>query len=430
MSQEESGRIQELRSRIVRLERDLLHSRKLQAMGLLASGLAHDLNNVLAAMSGYAELLRKRFAEKEPDVGRYADIMLESCGRASAMVDRLRSLSRRDRSRESLIDANSIMVELREIIPFIMPNRYSFSWDLAASSPWLTGDPNLFQGAVLHLLILAREALPKGGTMTVRTSNFSMRIGSTAPQPVLALDLVSSDERLEWPLIERVMRAGSDSDPLTIAQSAGLHVVREYAASQGGAFLFDRVTSTTVRMRLVFPLTMLKAPEASVEEENLALLHSPEIPELKAPAAPVSVQDATRVVTPAPAFTPQPETKERLPIVLVLDDEFEVCGMLGRMARGLGLEPKCFYSAEEARNVLQQGLVVNAALVDNHLLGEDGLDFLGWLRNEDSNVKLALTTGYAGDVDARLLQACGITLFEKPFDFTRVTAWLQSVKAT
>jgi CheY-like chemotaxis protein len=379
--------------RILRLERDLLLARKQQALGLLASGMAHDFNNALSAISGYAELLRRRFGGLEPEVLRYSEVILASCSRAAEMVDRLKIFTRKDRRQVTLIDAHMLLEELQGITEVTMPGRYRITWDLGASTAWITGDPNLFQGIVLHLLVLARDVLPKGGNLTIRTSNFSARLGQKAPETVLALDLVSSDDRIDWEILQRVI-SGTTNE----IESAGIMVVREFLEIMGGVVALERVGGQTARIRLLFPLTMYKAREMEVDEENLALLHSDNI----LPELPEATGD----------------------LVVVVDDEAGVRDLLSELIRGALIPFRACSCGDEVKSILDSGLRIKSILVDQHLGAEDGLALCEFIRQVSPQTRIALMTGYAIEMDTRVLQLKGISLFEKPFDIVRIKAWL------
>lgn len=382
-----------LHKRTLQLERDLLHARKLQALGLLASGMAHDFNNVLAAISGYSELLKRRFGALDPDVGRYSDVILESCSRASQMVDRLKVFTRKDRRRESLLDAHPLLVELQDVLAFTLSSRYHVSWDLGASAHWLSGDPNLFQGAVLHLLILGREVLPRGGNITIRTTNLSHRMPDGCMHPALVLDMVSSDEKLDWETLNRVIVASGNGKDLSAVELSGLCVIAEYMQSQGGTFRLERIGDSALRARLTFALSLLKDPTQSLDEENHAVLSS-------TPVIPESCK------------------------VLVVDDDPAVSEMLQSLLRPMGAECICCADLQEVKKLMHQSEFPHVALIDQHLDGEDGLEICGWLQRHYPGMRLGLMTGFAGEMDQRVLLTRGIHLFEKPFDLNRLKSWV------
>jgi len=394
-----------LRSRVLRLERDLLRARKFQALGMLASGLAHDFNNALSAISGYAELMRRRFGKLDPDIVRYNDIVLASCTRASEMVESLKLFTRKDRRCEQLMDAHELLAELQGLMAFTMPSRFRISWDLGAANYWLNGDPNLFQGSILHLLILAREALPRGGAITIRTSNLSARIRGLSGCAVFALDLVSSEESLDWNIMARLMEHAPSPESSSPAEMAGLVVVREYVDSQNGQLLLERIGSATMRLRLMFPLALLKDREKTVEEENLSFLHQLQEGE----AAKRSLEKE-----PSP------------PALLIVDDEAGVRDLLRALALSMNVPCICRDSGRGLQEELKAGLRLRSALVDQHLENENGLDLCGILQTSQPGLVIGLMTGYSGEMDSRVLQSHGFSLFEKPFDLQRIKEWILS----
>jgi len=318
------------------------------------------------------------------------------------MVERLKLFTRKDRRKEQLMDAHELLGELQGLMDFTMPSRYRIGWDLGASNHWLNGDPNLFQGSILHLLILAREALPRGGGITIRTSNFSAKVRGVSGCPVFSLDLVSSDETLDWKILERLMESGMDRNAASPAEIAGLVVVREYVESQSGQLLLERVGSATLRLRLLFPLALLKDPEKSVEEENLSFLQL-----LK------GEESTLAVVEEGPPS-----------MVLIIDDESGVRELLCALSESTNVPCECRENGHGLIHELRAGMRLRAALVDQHLEDENGLDICEVIRRFHPNIPIGLMTGLAGDMDARVLQSHGFSLFEKPFDLRRMREWL------
>jgi len=339
-------------------------------------------------------LLKRKCGEQETDIARYSDSILSSCLRAAEMVDRLKLFTRKDRKAEVLVDIHPLLEELKDLLVFMLPLRYKVSWDLGAVSHWLAADTGLFQGSILHLLVLARSLLPKGGNITIRTSNFSIRIGEAQLQPALALDLVSNDEKIDQDVLSQVVSSTQQG----VLESSGLHVVREYVISLGGSLDVERMGSTGVRLRMLFPLTILRDPESIVEEENATFLH----------------EEASSFIT----------SSEQKPWVLVIDDEPEVRAFLIEMIHSLGFRAVGFEDSESAVHWVNSGEVAYAAMVDQQLGFDDGLMLCEWLQASCPQLSLALMTGFAGDMNQRALQTRGITLFEKPFDILRIKNWL------
>ncbi|HSQ41116.1 MAG TPA: response regulator [Fibrobacteraceae bacterium] len=381
---------QALEARLLQLERNLMQARKLQALGLLASGMAHDFNNALSAIGGYADLLRRRFGEKEPDIARYADIILQSCAHTAEMVDRLKLFTRKDRRKESLMDVHDLLKELQSITEFALPSRYRLTWDLGATNPWITGDPNLFQSIVLHLLVLAREVLPRGGSLTLRTTNFSHRFLPENAQPALALDLVSSDDRLQWDLLNRLIQGTAEQE-----ERAGFIVIQEYLESQTGQLEITHIGEKTARVRMLFPLSFSKTRESVVEEENMALLQGED---------------------------PPPEGS----FVLVVDDESGVRQFLCEYIQSNGTASRGVSCIADALQLLGHEENCRAVLVDQHLAEEDGLQLCEQILSLGRGIKVGLMTGYAGEMDPRVLSTRNIDLFEKPFNLDRVKTWIES----
>jgi len=151
-----------------RLENQLLQAQKMESMGTLAGGIAHDFNNILNIIQGYAFVLSKH-AVKHEEIAEPVDVINETVKRASAVVQQLLTLARKTEAKFESMDANSLVQSLMRLLTETFPKAIEITLDLDHKLPPITADPNQIMQALLNLCVNARDAMPDGGKLTLKT---------------------------------------------------------------------------------------------------------------------------------------------------------------------------------------------------------------------------------------------------------------------
>jgi two-component system, cell cycle sensor histidine kinase and response regulator CckA len=163
------------------LEARLQQSQKLEAIGRLVGGVAHDFNNRLLVIMGYAELL-KRGTAADPVLESHADLVLSSSQRAADLTRQLLAYSRRQVLRPRATDLNAIVDGMRRMLERLIGEQVELETVLGAQTLMLA-DPGQVEQVVMNLMLNARDAMPQGGRVTVVTGDTSV----TAAAPVADL---------------------------------------------------------------------------------------------------------------------------------------------------------------------------------------------------------------------------------------------------
>ena len=155
------------------LETQLQQSRRMEAIGRLAGGIAHDFNNLLTIIKGYTELALKRprlTPELQADVERIED----ASERASTLVRQLLAFSRRQVLQPKLLDLNSIVMGLDKLLRRLMDEDITMSTMPGPNIGTIKADPGQMEQVIMNLVVNARDAMPKGGRLTVETANVDL----------------------------------------------------------------------------------------------------------------------------------------------------------------------------------------------------------------------------------------------------------------
>ncbi|MBN2711228.1 MAG: response regulator, partial [Planctomycetes bacterium] len=146
----------------------LTHVHKMEAVGQLAGGVAHDLNNMLGGIIGAAELIKFRMQSKElPDIERLVNLIFESSERAADLTSNLLSFSRKGKIVSSPVSLQDIIESTIAIAEPTIDKRIELTADLPEGEIQVIGDPAQLQNALLNLIINARDALPSGGKIRI-----------------------------------------------------------------------------------------------------------------------------------------------------------------------------------------------------------------------------------------------------------------------
>jgi signal transduction histidine kinase len=152
-----------------RSEDQLRESQKMEAIGRLAGGVAHDYNNLLTVITGYCDLLDEELAENSSQKRQVAEIA-RAARRASALTAQLLVFGGRRRARPRLIEINSLAQGLEERIRGVLGDRIRLTMDLLADGGFIMADPEQIEQAIINLAMNAREAMPEGGDLVFVTA--------------------------------------------------------------------------------------------------------------------------------------------------------------------------------------------------------------------------------------------------------------------
>jgi two-component system NtrC family sensor kinase len=160
----------------VRLEDQLVQSEKLTSIGLLAAGVAHEVNTPLAVISSYSQMLRKQISPADNGYKLLEKITAQTF-RASEIVNSLLSFSRTNATEFALVDIHKVINETLSLLEHPLKTaQVKVHADLAAKVPTVTGNAGKLQQVFLNLFLNARDAMPEGGVLDIRTSTHEGRV--------------------------------------------------------------------------------------------------------------------------------------------------------------------------------------------------------------------------------------------------------------
>ena len=169
----------------VALEEQLRHAQKLEAVGQLAGGVAHDFNNILTAVLGYSDLLLNRLSADDPN--RHAVEEIHRGGkRAASLTRQLLTFSRRSPVQPRIVDLNGSVENLLPMLERLAGEDIEFQLNLSPAIGRVRVDPSQFEQIVVNLVVNARDAMPEGGILRLTTEGVSLTEAEMRGMPDVA----------------------------------------------------------------------------------------------------------------------------------------------------------------------------------------------------------------------------------------------------
>ena len=153
-----------------RLEEQLLHAQKMEAVGRLAGGVAHDFNNMLTVITGYNRMILDELSTLDPLRG-YAEEILKAADRAAALTNQLLAFSRRQIMQPRVFNVNAALMQTQKMLQRVIGEDIELILDLGINVGNIKADPGHVEQAIVNLAVNARDAMPMGGHLRIETSN-------------------------------------------------------------------------------------------------------------------------------------------------------------------------------------------------------------------------------------------------------------------
>jgi|CXWL01.1.fsa_nt_gi signal transduction histidine kinase len=337
-------------------EEALLQSRKMEAIGQLTGGVAHDFNNLLMVIAGGLRMLEKQNEERR---AKAMEAMKQAVDRGAGLTRQLLAFARRQTLRLVTIDVATQLNGMREMLERSLRADILLDMAIAPDLPPIKTDPGQFELAILNLAVNARDAMQKGGVLTI----------TAAPAPGgQRVIIVVKDTGTGIPpeIVERIFEPYFTTKQIGQGTGLGLSQVYGFVQQSGGAVRIESEVGAGASIILNLPAS----------DEPL----------------------------PAPAPTPSVEIAQRSRTVLVVEDDDGVADTVQSMFDELGHRVTRARSADEALHLLSSNGGYDFVFSDIVMPGgKSGVELAEDLARSKPDLPVLLTTGYAGqnDVDQR-----------------------------
>ena len=374
------------------LEQSLRQAQKMEAVGRLAGGVAHDFSNVLAVILGYSELLLRDLPPGDARLRESADGIVEAAHRAVGVTRQLLTLSRKKLLRTEVLSLNKVVSDLGKLLGRAIGERIELSTRLQDGVWPLLADADQIAQVLLNLAVNARDAMPEGGPLTIETSNVAL----AAPPPdfplppgrYVTLTVIDAGcgmtEEVRARLFEPFFTTKETGTGLGLATVYG--IVRQ----AGGAIRVESAPGRGARFTVYFP----------------------------------AADEAVARVAIAAATEPPAGLGET---VVVAEDEDALRSLLGRVLAGSGYRVITGRDGAEALDAVRgQAGRVDLLLADLVMPRMNGAELAEKLAGDQPGMKVLFMTGHTDDagVQGRLVGGA-VELIQKPFTTDALLAHLR-----
>jgi two-component system cell cycle sensor histidine kinase/response regulator CckA len=419
------------------LQEQFAQSHKMQAIGQLAGGVAHDFNNVLQVIVGNADLLLMNHRPSDPS---FNDIMQikQNANRGASLVRQLLAFSRKQTMRPSVIQLGDVISDMTMMLKRSLGERVT-STMIHARDLWpVKADLTQIEQVILNLAVNARDAMPKGGSLTISTENVAASdLGRFAqagapialpPADYVRVKVTDTGSGIPIELRQKIFEPFFSTKD--VGQGTGLGLSTVYGiVKQSGGFIF---VDSEIGKGTTFEIFLPRYEAEISAEQNAAQAVSSAA---DAVAAAKAVAEVTSTTPPAkhdePTAEPPPSVRDDTGqgIILLVEDEMAVRAFGARALTSRGYTVLEAGSGVEALEVLhEQGGKIDLVVSDVVMPEMNGPTLLGELRKIDPTIKFIFVSGYAEDAFKNdLPEGEQFGFLPKPFTLKQL---IETVKGT
>ena len=379
------------------LELQFAQSQKMQAVGQLAGGVAHDFNNLLTAMIGFCDLLLLRF---RPGDQSFADIMQikQNANRAANLVRQLLAFSRQQTLQPRVIDIGDVLTELSHLLNRLLGENVDLKMVQSRTLGAVRVDQGQLEQVIINLAVNARDAMPNGGTLTIKTSN----VERTAPvqrelelMPAgsyVLIEVTDQGTGIPKEIVGRIFEPFFSTKEVGSGTGLGLSTVYGIVKQTGGFIFVDSEVGVGTRFSLFLPQHQRKEGEV-------------EPPPLLDPLDVAAPRDLTGAGT-----------------ILLVEDEDPVRLFSARALRNKGYTVLEAKSGEAALQIIRaEAQPIHLIVTDVVMPRMDGPTLIKTVRETRPEMKVVFISGYTEDTfRKRIGDDADIHFLAKPFSLKQL----------
>ena len=369
----------------ISLEKQLRQAQKMEAVGQLAGGVAHDFNNQLAGITSYAELLLGRLVDEK---GRhYVDMILQAAQRAADSTAQLLAYSRKAELRVARVDVHALVAEVVSLLSHTIDRRITIKQVLTGGTPVVLGDPSQLENALLNIAINARDAMPDGGELVLATEAVTLNEAfcrshphGVVPGPFIQVSVSDTGAGMDEDTVTHIFEPFFTTKGVEGGTGLGLAAVYGTVRSHGGTLEVETRQGHGTVLRLYLPLAPAGGDDAVKEE-------------------------ATTAATVAAAR------------ILLVDDEEPLREACCEALRGLGYNVvPCGNGAEAVEYYGRSWREVDVVILDMVMPKMSGPDAFRAMRAVNPGVKVLFLSGFSLDSGVQaVLDEGALDYLQKPF---------------
>jgi nitrogen-specific signal transduction histidine kinase len=378
------GTVQDITERR-QLEDQLRQSQKMEAIGRLAGGIAHDLNNALTAIAGYAELALGELESGHAARGDVEEIR-RAAERAGSVTRQLLAFSRKQLLEPRVFDLNETVAAIARMLSRLLGPEVRVQTRLADAVLPVLGDPGQIEQALINLAVNARDAMPSGGQLIVSTARETVdddRARSYVPMSpgeYVVVRVADTGHGMSGDTKARIFEPFFTTKDVGKGTGLGLSMVYGTLKQCGGFIFMDSEVDRGTTFHLYFP--------------------------------------AVAAATPAPHAASAAQDKERRghETLLIVEDEPSVRNLVASSLRQEGFHLLLAASAEEALSIVDtfEG-PIDLLLTDAIMPGKSGIELAAFMTTRSPGLRIIIMSGYTEETLSIPGGNGAVNLLQKPF---------------
>ncbi len=348
------------------LEAQFVQSQKMQAVGQLAGGIAHDFNNILTAITGHADLLLHRSDTMAPDYDDLTQIK-QNANRAAALIRQLLAFSRKQTLRPKSLRLDDTLAELSHLLNRLLGEKVGLHTEHGADLKPVRVDERQFEQVIMNLVVNARDAMPLGGTVVIRTRNLTLAKelrrdrAVVHPGDYVIVEVRDTGTGIPKDNISKIFEPFYTTKKIGEGTGLGLATVYGIIKQTGGFVFVDSEQGGGTLFSIYLPVN-----------DDLE-----DISEVEVVAQPTESDDTGRGR------------------VLLVEDEAPVRAFAARALALRGYSVTQASSGEEALSVLAEGSEFDVFVSDVVMPGKNGPTWVREAMDTRPNSKVVFVSGYA-----------------------------------
>ncbi len=353
----------------------LFQAQKLEAIGQLTGGIAHDFNNLLMAVLGSLELVQKRLPA-DPQIDRLIDNAIQGARRGATLTQRMLAFARRQELKREPVDLAGLVLGMEDLLNRSLGPLYALKVKIAPRLPAVESDPAQLESALMNLIINARDAMPRGGTITLTAERARSGGPDLAPGDYVRLAVIDRGEGMSEETLARATEPFFTTKGVGKGTGLGLAMIHGLTTQSGGALRLKSHLGAGTEVELWLPVAErdMSAPLAAAAE--------------------------------APAASVRPLT------ILAVDDDALVLLNTAAMLEDLGHTVIQAINGEEALRVLTGPDALDLMITDHAMPRMTGAELALKAAALRPDMPVVLATGYA---ELRAGEGEGLARLPKPF---------------
>ena len=378
-----------------RSEEQLRQSQKMEAVGRLAGGVAHDFNNLLTVIGGYCALSQRQIEEKHPLQKSIAEI-LKASERAAALTGQLLAFSRKQVLQPRVLQLNEVVRGMEKMLRRLIGEDIEFCAAFDSTLGHVKADPGQLEQVMMNLAVNARDAMPRGGKLTISTANTRVDHQTTFRNRTLAVG-------------DYVMLAITDNG-MGMTEETKSHLFEPFFTTKGLG------KGTGLGLATCYGIICQSGGDIRVYSElNSGTTFKIYLPRTDAALEPVSTVDSK----------PLPRGTEA---ILVVEDDPAVRRLAVIILRERGYQVRESSNAFEALELIRKNSQFDLIITDVIMPQMSGKELYDQIKNHIPQTKVLLMSGYTDDALAHhgVLDE-GLCFLEKPFSPSRLARKVREV---